>query len=90
LEDTEEVQEIRNVLASILATQAENGLLTEAVVKYNIRSEAIAGFAAACLSHEHRDDDDDDKLATSATLSSRCMECLVNLFKADAGKKHAA
>ena len=84
--DTNEVQEIRNVVASILATLAENGLLTQAVVKYNIRSEAIAGFAAACLADEHRDDDDDDKLATSATLSSRCMECLVDLLKANAGK----
>jgi hypothetical protein len=68
--DTEEVQEIRYVVASILEMLAENGLLTQVVVKYDIRREAIASFAAACLANnEHCDDD--DKLATSATLSSR-------------------
>jgi hypothetical protein len=83
--DTDDVQEIRNVVASVLSNLAENGLLTRAVDKFKIRSEAIAGFAAACLADEHREDDD-DKLATSATLSSRCMECLVDLLKANAGK----
>ena len=83
--DTDQVEEIRTVVASILASLAENGLLTQAVDKFDIKSAAIGGLAAACLADEHQDEDD-DRLATSATLSSRCMECLVDLLKGNSGK----
>jgi hypothetical protein len=77
----DQVEEIRAVVANILGSLAENGLLTEAVEKFDIKSAAIGGLAAACLAEERQGDDDGDQLATSATLSSRCMECLVDLLK---------
>jgi FYVE zinc finger/WW domain len=77
--DLEKIVEVRRVVANLMATIAENGLLTDAVKKYDIKSEAIAALAAACLADEQGEDD--DKLATAATLSSRCMECLVDLLK---------
>lgn len=83
--DTEQVEEIRGVVANVLGSLAENGLLTKAVQRFDIKSAAIGGLAAACLAEEHQDEDD-DKLATSATLSSRCMECLVDLLKGEKSK----
>jgi hypothetical protein len=85
--DTEEVEEIRSVVASILGSLAGNGLLTQAVEKFDIKSAAIGGLASACLAEEPAHDENEDRLATSATLSSRCMECLVDLLKGKSKKK---
>jgi hypothetical protein len=77
-----DISEIRRFLASILSTLAENGLLTDAVTKYDARSSAISALAAACLTEEAavvHDDDDDEENVTSNRLSSGLMRCLVEL-----------
>ena len=85
----EQVGEIRKVVANILGSLAESGLLTTSVERFGVKSSAVSALAAACLADEVRgDDDDDDELATSATMSSRCMACLVELCTVEKkGKK---
>jgi len=79
----EEQSDIRAVVAHILGSLAETGLLTQAVERFGLKSVAISGLASACLttSNTTTATQNDDELATSATLSSRCMECLVDLLK---------
>lgn len=76
-----DIAEIRRFLAGVLGKLAENGLLTDAVTKFGVRSSAIGALAAACLTEEKgvatRDDDDEDM--TSNRLSSGLMKCLVEL-----------
>ncbi|CAB9527939.1 expressed unknown protein [Seminavis robusta] len=76
-----DISEIRRFLASILGKLAENGLLTDAVTKFDARSAAIGALAAACLTEEAAvvNDDDDDEDMTSNRLSSGLMRCLVEL-----------
>jgi len=88
---SENISEIRRFLASILGQLAENGLLADAVERFDVRSSAIAALAAACLGEEERPADDDEDM-TSNRLSSVLMGCLVQLCtvkdKTDAaGKK---
>jgi len=82
----EEQSDIRAVVAHILGSLAETGLLTQAVERFGLKSAAISGLASACLTTSNTaatntETKNDDELATSATLSSRCMECLVDLLK---------
>jgi len=78
----EESSDIRSVVAHILGLLAETGLLTKAVERFKLKSVAISGLASACLTTEKSSvGNNQDELATSATLSSRCMECLVDLLK---------
>jgi hypothetical protein len=77
-ESSTNVAEIRRFLASILGQLAENGLLTDAVERFDVRSSAIAALAAACLSEDERPPDDDEDM-TSNQLSSVLMRCLVEL-----------
>ena len=76
-----DISELRRFLAGILNTLAENGLLAEAVTRFDVRSSAIAGLAAACLTDDEAavPDDDDDEDMTSNRLSSNLMRCLVEL-----------
>ena len=74
-----DIAELRRFLASILSTLAENGLLTTAVTKFDVRSSAIEALAAACLTDEVTTPDDDDEDMTSNRLSSGLMHCLVEL-----------
>ena len=87
--NSDQVGEIRKVVATILGSLAESGLLTVSVTKYGVKSSAISALAAACLADdESTNDDDEDELATSATMSSRCMACLVELCTVESkGKK---
>jgi hypothetical protein len=77
-DDSTNVAEIRRFLAFVLGQLAENGLLTDAVQRYDVRSSAIAALAKACLSEEERSPDEDDDM-TSNQLSSILMLCLVEL-----------
>jgi hypothetical protein len=72
------VSEIRRFLASTLEKLAQNGMLTEAVEKFDVKSSAIAALAAACLTEEEHSPGDDEEL-TSNRLSSGLMQCLVEL-----------
>lgn len=72
------VGEIRSFLATVLGQLAENGLLKDAVERYNVRSSAISALAAACLSEEERPPDEDEDM-TSNKLSTVLMQCLVDL-----------
>ena len=78
VETSQNVGEIKSFLASVLGQLAENGMLTEAVEKYDVRSSAIAALAAACLGEEERPPDEDEDM-TSNRLSSVLMRCLVDL-----------
>lgn len=83
-----QVGEIRRVIASILGSLAENGLLTQSVEKFSVKSSAVSALAAACLADEGNKEDEDGELeATSSTMSSRCMQCLVELCTVDEGEK---
>eukprot|EP00546_Thalassionema_frauenfeldii_P003313 CAMPEP_0178932090 /NCGR_PEP_ID=MMETSP0786-20121207/22378_1 /TAXON_ID=186022 /ORGANISM="Thalassionema frauenfeldii, Strain CCMP 1798" /LENGTH=2256 /DNA_ID=CAMNT_0020609251 /DNA_START=76 /DNA_END=6846 /DNA_ORIENTATION=- len=73
-DENENENDIRGVVAHILQSLAESGVLTQAVQKFRLKSVAIAGLAQACTQ------DAAGETATSATLSSRCMECLVDLL----------
>jgi len=77
-----DVSELRRFLAGILNSLAENGLLTEAITNFDVRSSAIEGLAAACLTDDEtstqRGDDDDEDM-TSNRLSSGLMKCLVEI-----------
>lgn len=77
-ESSTNVAEIRRFLASILGQLAENGLLTDAVERLDVRSSAISALAAACLIEEERLPDDDQDM-TSNRLSTVLMRCLVEL-----------
>jgi len=83
---SEQIGEIRKVVATILGSLAESGLLTTSVEKFGVKSSAISALAAACLADDTVHDDDDDQLATSATMSSRCMACLVELCTVETKK----
>lgn len=83
-ETSQNVAEIRRFLASVLGQLAENGLLTEAVERYDVRSSAIAALAAACISEEERPQDEDEDM-TSNRLSSVLMRCLVGLCTVEDG-----
>lgn len=55
------------------------------VEKFGVSIAAIGALASACLADQKLSvDDDKDQLATSATMPSRCMQCLVELL--DGGK----
>ena len=83
-----QVGEIRRVTASILGSLAENGLLAESVEKFSVKSSAISALAAACLAEDDNKEDDEGELeATSSTMSSRCMQCLVELCTVETGEK---
>lgn len=77
-EGSTNVAEIRRFLSSLLGQLAENGLLKQAVERFDVRSSAIAALTAACLREEERPPDDDDDM-TSSKLSSVLMRCLVDL-----------
>merc|ERR1711933_479313 len=49
---TTDVNEMRKFLAGVLGSLSENGLLQEAVKKFDARSSAIGALAAACLMEE--------------------------------------
>jgi len=70
--------DIRGVVAHILQSLAESGVLTKAVTKFGLKSAAISALAKACT--QENSSTTDDAVATSATLSARCMECLVDLL----------
>jgi hypothetical protein len=75
-----DIVEIRRFLASVLGKLAENGLLANAVSRFDVRSSAIGALAAACLTEEEKSaDEDDDEDMTSNRLSSGLMRCLVEL-----------
>lgn len=75
-----DMSELRRFLASILSKLAENGLLTAAVTRFDVRSSAIGALAAATLTDEEvATSDDDDEDMTSNRLSSGLMRCLVEL-----------
>ena len=74
------VDDFRRLVASILGSLAQEGMLTESVDRFDVRSSAIAALAAACLAeNEVTVDEDGEALATSSRMSSRCMQCLVEL-----------
>lgn len=86
------VEEIRRTIASMLGVLAEQGLLSEAVERLEIRSSAIAALAAACLAEDEncarsKYEDDEEMPSTSARMSSRCMQCMVELCAADSGSE---
>ena len=83
-----QVTEIRRVIASILGSLAESGLLTQSVETFSLKTSAISALAAACLAEDDSKVDEDGELeATSSTMSSRCMQCLVELCTFDEGEK---
>ena len=83
-----QVGEIRRVTASILGSLAENGLLAESVEKFSVKSSAISALAAACLAEDDSKEDEEGELeATSSTMSSRCMQCLVELCTVETGEE---
>jgi hypothetical protein len=55
-----EVNEIQRFLATTLGKLAHNGMLTDAVKKFDVRSSAIAALATACLSEEEVSSDDEE------------------------------
>lgn len=74
------VDDFRRLVASILGALAQDGMLTESVDRLDVRSSAIAALAAACLAEDDTQvDEDGDAPATSSRMSSRCMQCLVEL-----------
>ncbi len=74
------VEDFRRLVASILGSLAQVGMLTESVDRFDVRSSAIGALAAACLAeNEVTVDEDGEALATSSRMSSRCMQCLVEL-----------
>jgi len=73
-----EVDEIQRFLATTLEKLAQNGMLTDAVEKFDVRSSAIAALATACLSEEEQAVDDEEEL-TSNKLASGLMQTLVEL-----------
>jgi len=74
------VEDFRRLVASILGSLAQDGMLTESVDRLEVRSSAIAALAAACLAEDEVPvDEDGDAPATSSRMSSRCMQCLVEL-----------
>jgi hypothetical protein len=72
------VTSMRRFLASTLEKLAQNGMLTEAVEKFEIRSSAIAALASASLIDDERDSTEEEEL-TSTGLASGLMQCLVEL-----------
>ena len=72
------VADIRRFLASTLEKLAQNGMLTEAVGKFGVRSSAIGALAAACLAEDDESHGDEEEL-TSNRLASGLMQCLVEL-----------
>jgi len=76
-----EVVDVRRFLASTMGKLAENGMLAQAVQKFEVRSSAIAALASACLSEGQRPSDEDEEL-TSNRLASGLMQCLVELCAA--------
>jgi hypothetical protein len=79
-ESSVKITDIRRFLASTLEKLAENGMLTEAVAKLDVRSSAIGALASACLAEDdHRHDHGDDEELTSNRLASGLMQCLVEL-----------
>jgi hypothetical protein len=72
------VGDIRRFLASTLEKLAQNGMLTQAVERFDVRSSAISALAAACLTDEEQHPDDDEEL-TSNRLASGLMQTLVEL-----------
>ena len=72
------ITEIRRFLASTLEKLAQNGMLTEAVGKFGVRSSAIGALAAACLAEDDHSHSDEEEL-TSNRLASGLMQCLVEL-----------
>jgi hypothetical protein len=79
------VEDFRRLVASVLGSLAEEGMLTQSVDRFDVRSSAISALAAACLAEDETTlDDDGDAPATSARMSSRCMQCLVELCTVEA------
>ena len=79
------VEDFRRLVASILGSLAQDGLLTESVDRFDVRSSAIAALAAACLAEDEVVmDEEEDAPATSSRMSSRCMQCLVELCTVEA------
>mmetsp|Transcript_17915 Transcript_17915/g.27692 ORF Transcript_17915/g.27692 Transcript_17915/m.27692 type:complete len:2216 (+) Transcript_17915:60-6707(+) len=91
--DSDIAEDIRSTIANILGTLAEQGLLASAVERFDVSGSAIAALAAASLAednsdvvhHDDDDDDDEDRPSTGARLSSKCMQCLVELLPAEKG-----
>ena len=81
-----EVNEIQRFLAATLGKLAHNGMLTDAVKKFDVRSSAIAALATACLSEEEVASDDEEEL-TSTRLASGLMQTLVELCMVSNGKE---
>lgn len=74
------VEDFRRLVASILGSLAQEGILNESVDRFDVRSSAIAALAAACLAEDDVAlDENEDAPATSSRMSSRCMQCLVEL-----------
>jgi hypothetical protein len=78
------IGDIRRFLASTLEKLAQNGMLTQAVERFDVRSSAISALAAACLTEEEQHPDDDEEL-TSNRLSSGLMQTLVELCTVEDG-----
>jgi len=81
-----EVNEIQRFLATTLGMLAQNGMLTDAVEKFDVRSSAIAALATACLSDDEVASDDEEEL-TSNMLASGLMQTLVELCAVSNGKE---
>ena len=79
--------EIRRFLVSTLETLAQDGLLAEAVEKFNVRSEAVSALAFACLSDE-KESGEDEQLASNK-LAHGLMQCLVDLCSSPSTKNGA-
>lgn len=74
------VEDFHRLVASILGSLAQEGILTQSVDRFEVRGSAISALAAACLAEDDATmDDDGDAPATSSRMSSRCMQCLVEL-----------
>mmetsp|Transcript_62300 Transcript_62300/g.94080 ORF Transcript_62300/g.94080 Transcript_62300/m.94080 type:complete len:2134 (+) Transcript_62300:145-6546(+) len=78
--------EFRRFLVSTMEKLAQEGLLAEAVEKYNIRSEAVSALAVACLSEDMGSTTDDAELSSNK-LAHGLMHCLVDLCSPP-GAKH--
>jgi hypothetical protein len=74
------VTDYRRLVASILGSLAQEGMLTESVDRFGVRSSAIAALAATGLvGNEVMDDKDGEALVMSSQMLSRSMQCLVEL-----------
>jgi hypothetical protein len=77
--------EIRRFLVSTLEKLAQEGLLTEAVEKFDVRSEVVSALAFACLSEDMESPTDDEELASNK-LAHGLMHCLVDLCSSPGAK----